>query len=79
MGLFKTWKEKRAYHKDNAKTIKLGKGEKLTPREKAIRSQGYMAGQRSAWDESSHKNTPDRWEQTLIKRKMKKEEYDSTK
>jgi len=82
MGLiekFQSWKQKREYHKQNSQNVKLGKGEKLTEREKAIRSQGYMAGQRAAWDEKTHKTDKNKWEQTQIKRRLKREEFKANK
>jgi len=79
MGLFKSWKERRAYHKENAKTVVLSKGEKLSARDKAIRSQGYMAGQRAAWDESMHRRDNAGFNEIKAKRKQKQENYKAEK
>jgi len=74
MGFF-SWKKKRAYHKDKAKTVKFAKGEKMTDREKAIFSQGYMKGQHNAWDESNLKNNPALFENIKAERAIKREQY----
>jgi len=74
----RSWKEKREYNRQNAKTLKLAKGERLTAREKAIRSQGYMSGQVNAWDEGMYKTDKAGFKKIQDKRKAKRQEYKRT-
>ena len=71
----KSWKEKREFHKEQAQNVKLKKGEKLTEREKAIRSQGYLAGQYARMDEELFYKDKDKFKKVKRDRKAKKQAY----